>query len=372
MKPRFLLATAALACQPVLAAEKEATAPKKDAPSIEVVFVLDTTGSMGGLLDGAKRKIWAIVNDLAKGKPTPKIKMGLVAYRDRRDQYVTQVEPLSANLDAVYEKLLALRADGGGDGPEDVLGALDDAVTKGGWSKTPRTLRIMFLVGDAPPHTDYQDVPPYPKTVQKAVVQGIKINTIRCGGDAQTGEAWQRIAQLGEGKFFTIDQTGGVQAVETPFDRSIAELQARIDGSVLAYGAKASEARADMARGKAFMSAAPAAAMAARAEFKSKAGFSEEKDLLSAVDSGKVALDKVADETLPESLKGKSLKEKEAELAKTREERSELKSRMAELAKKREAYLAEQAAKSPAKKEGFDAKVSETLREQAGAIGIKY
>ena len=50
-------------------------AKKKEArPKVEVVFCLDTTGSMGGLIDAAKQKIWAISNQIASGKPTPRVK----------------------------------------------------------------------------------------------------------------------------------------------------------------------------------------------------------------------------------------------------------------------------------------------------------
>src|SRR5262245_6521271 len=64
--------------------------PAPPKPRIEVAFVLDTTGSMAGLIDGAKRKIWQIANQLADGKPAPDIQMALIAYRDRGDYYVTR------------------------------------------------------------------------------------------------------------------------------------------------------------------------------------------------------------------------------------------------------------------------------------------
>src|SRR5215207_7540709 len=70
-------------------------------PKVEVVFCLDTTGSMGGLLEGAKAKIWSICNQIAGARPTPDLKVGLVAYRDRGDDYVTKVHDLSDDLDAV-------------------------------------------------------------------------------------------------------------------------------------------------------------------------------------------------------------------------------------------------------------------------------
>ena len=62
------------------------TSPAKARPQIEVTFVLDTTGSMSNLIEGAKRKIWSIANQMASGQPTPEIRMGLVAYRDRGDE----------------------------------------------------------------------------------------------------------------------------------------------------------------------------------------------------------------------------------------------------------------------------------------------
>ncbi|MGA2640709.1 MAG: VWA domain-containing protein, partial [Spirochaetia bacterium] len=59
-------------------------------PRVEVAFVLDSTGSMGGLIEGAKQKIWSIANGIIAQKPTPEVRIGLVTYRDRGDEYVTK------------------------------------------------------------------------------------------------------------------------------------------------------------------------------------------------------------------------------------------------------------------------------------------
>src|SRR6478672_8207269 len=117
--PAALLAAAALAL-PAVSAPKPATTKAR----VEVVFCLDTTGSMGGLIDGAKAKIWAICNQIAGGKPTPALKVGLVAFRDRGDEYVTKVFDLTDDLDAVYSDLKKFVAAGGGDVPESVNQAL--------------------------------------------------------------------------------------------------------------------------------------------------------------------------------------------------------------------------------------------------------
>ena len=59
-------------------------------PVVDVVFVLDTTGSMSGLIETAKEKIWSIASTMASAQPTPEIRIGLIGYRDKGDAYVTR------------------------------------------------------------------------------------------------------------------------------------------------------------------------------------------------------------------------------------------------------------------------------------------
>ena len=89
------------------AVRQPTTLPINDRPLVEVVFVLDTTGSMGGLIQAAKDKIWSIASSMAAAEPAPEIRIGLVGYRDRGDQYVTQLVDLSSDLDSVYAAGLA-------------------------------------------------------------------------------------------------------------------------------------------------------------------------------------------------------------------------------------------------------------------------
>src|SRR5207237_6484966 len=167
-RSRFLCRGGVLALAAVvLAGWAAADGPaKKPAtrPEVEVVFCLDTTGSMGGLISAAKQKIWAISNQIAAGQPTPRVKIGLVAFRDRGDAYVTKVFDLTDDLDAIHGHLMGFQAQGGGDFPESVNQALHESVTKISWSTDKRTLRMIFLVGDAPPHMDYADDVKYPDT----------------------------------------------------------------------------------------------------------------------------------------------------------------------------------------------------------------
>src|ERR1043165_4190238 len=165
--------------------EPSVKGPANAEKTLEMVFVLDTTGSMGGLIDGAKQRIWGIINEVMQTPAHPNVRVGLVAYRDHGDQYVTQILPVTNDLDKVYTTLMDFRADGGGDGPEDVRQALSDGVLKAGWSKpSADTAQVVFLVGDAPPHDDYAQEPDTLLTTAHAVKSGMTVNTIQCGADA--------------------------------------------------------------------------------------------------------------------------------------------------------------------------------------------
>jgi Mg-chelatase subunit ChlD len=357
-----------------LAAEDKAEA-RKPKPKIEVVFCLDTTGSMGGLIEGAKQKIWSISNQIAGGKPTPELKIGLVAYRDRGDAYITRITDLTDDLDAIHGKLREFQAQGGGDGPESVNQALDDAVNKIKWSNDKKTLRIIFLVGDAPPHMDYADDVKYQVTCKKACEKSIIINTIQCGGDGECQKHWKEICKLAEGSYAQIAQTGGVVAVATPFDKELAEINSELAKTTLVYGGRrmkeAGEAKREAAR------ALPAPAAADRAGFAAKDGKAAAYDLLDAVKSGKANLDKLKKDELPSEMQKMSPKEQKEYLDKLDKRRTELNKKALELDKKRGEYIKEELAKR-AKKEGkdgkdsFDNQVLESLRKQAKKHKIDY
>ena len=70
---------------------------------------------MGGLIEGAKRKIWSIATAIVDSNPEADIRMGLVAYRDIGDDYVTRKIELTADIQDLYANLLELKARGGGD-----------------------------------------------------------------------------------------------------------------------------------------------------------------------------------------------------------------------------------------------------------------
>ena len=112
---------------------------------------------------------------------------------------MTRVRDLSPDVDGLYGELQQLSAGGGGDGPESVNQALHEAVTHMSWTPGQDVYKVVFLVGDAPPHMDYQDDVPYAESVRRARSHGIVVNTVQCGSMTSTASVWQSIAVAGSG-----------------------------------------------------------------------------------------------------------------------------------------------------------------------------
>ena len=377
MKLHILTATI-LALLPLCAVAEEkspvAETVKKPAKQrIEVCFVLDTTGSMGGLIAGAKQKIWSMANDIISAKPTPEVRFALIAYRDRGDDYVTKITPLTDDLDAVYAELNTFKAAGGGDGPESVGRALDESVRKIEWTKDAGVLKIIYLVGDAPPHF-YKDEPDWKKVCTEAVKRDLIINTVQCGADAETTRVWKEIADRSEGAFAAIPQDGGVVAIVAPQDKELGALNTKVGRTMIGWGD--ARTRSFVAGKQATAEAAAPAAAAARLSYNAKSGktVQGEGELLDALAEKKVTLDKVKKDELPEELRKLSPEELKEHVAKMQTERAELQKRIAELSKERDAYMDAERKKlaKAGKGDGFDEQVSRSLRGQAKKKGIRY
>jgi len=337
-------------------------------PRVEVAFVLDTTGSMGGLIDGAKRRIWSIARRIGEGRPRPDLRIALVGYRDLGDEYVTRVHDLSGDMDEVYQNLSAFNADGGGDTPEHVSRALHDAVHRISWSQGAG-LRVIFLVGDAPPHVDYQDGFDYHRHVAEARQRGIVVETVLCGGDVQAAAVWQQIAALGQGHYAQIDGQGGMPVAVTPVDADLARLNGALAATVVAGGTVTQQA--GITRKLEARRAMPVAAAAEAAAYFADAGRLAEKDLvdLPAAEQKKEVESLQRAGAAPAAVKGKTADEAVAYLQAQKGRRAELQTRIQTLQKQREEYLR---AQPGARADAFDEKVVQNLREQAAQQGIKY
>ena len=331
-------------------------------PRVEVAFVLDTTGSMSGLIEGAKRKIWSIARQVGEGRPRPELRIALVGYRDVGDAYVTRIHPFTSDMDEVYQSLSAFRAEGGGDTPEHVSAALRDAVERLQWSSRGPVVKVVFLVGDAPPHTDYQDGADYRRHVAAARERGIVVDAIQCGADPRTAAVWQEIASAGLGHYARIDADGGMNAAVTPYDADLARLGAELSGTAVISGTADVRARAENTL--AARSAMPAAVAAEAAGYLAGAPVVAAADLVDRpLEEQRAALRKDA----APALSGKSEKEALADLAARKARRADLQAKIDALRKKRDAALAQ-----AGEKDAFDEKVVAKMKERGEKVGIAY
>jgi hypothetical protein len=238
------------------------------------------------------------------------------------------------------------------------------------WSDGPGVYRVIFLVGDAPPHMDYQDDVVFGTSAAVAARREIVINTIQCGALPDTTPVWQQIARLAQGQFASIDQDGAMLAVHTPQDERLAELNRLLAATVIPYGDAAEQAEVAAKRERALD--APPEAAASRLSYLAKRGGVANlgrKDLVDAAAAGEVDPGALAAEALPAPLRALPPEERRKLVAEKVGERKELQARIAELSAERDAYLRKQEAERPA--DGFDAKVREVVKKQAAAKGIR-
>lgn len=153
---------------------------------LDILFIFDTTGSMGEEIARLKKTLEIINLNIASLPAKPEVRFGMVLYRDRGDAYVTKVVQLTSDLNKFQKELNNVEAGGGGDGPEDLQSALDDAINKIKWNKDG--IRLGFIITDAESHLDYGQKFTYAHAAHEAKKMGIKFFSIGTGGLPLTGE----------------------------------------------------------------------------------------------------------------------------------------------------------------------------------------
>jgi hypothetical protein len=290
---------------------------------------------------------------------------------------VTKVVDLSTDLDSVYAALMDFEADGGGDTPESVNAALYDAVHNMSWSQDEQAYQVIFLVGDAPPHMDYNEVR-YPEIVASAIEKGIVVNTIQCGEISMTVAPWTQIASLSHGEFFQVDQAGGAVAFTTPYDEEIAVLSAKLDDTRLYYGTAEEKEKmhGKVAATDKLHEGASFASRARRGVFNAsvsgRVNLIGDNELVDAIASGSVDLDELEEDALPEALKPMARAEQKAYVVGLAEERADLQRQIQDLSQDRDGYLAKKVEEAGGMESSLDKKLYDAVKDQAGKAGLDY
>ncbi|MDB5296474.1 MAG: von Willebrand factor type domain protein [Phycisphaerales bacterium] len=345
--------------------------PADDKPRIAVVFCIDCSGSMGPVIDAAKQKVWAIVNQAAKAKPSPVLRIGLIGYGNGLGPFRTF--PLTDDLDTVYERLMTFKDEGWGD--EFVGLAVHRATTNMAWATGRQTLKVVYVVGNetalqGPANTSYT------RTTPVAAADGIVVNAVYCGNvdyEAAT-PTWREMARLGDGRYMEIAQTGGVRHVATPFDDELSKLSDGLNNTYVPFGAQGRGGADNQMAQDANAAGLGKAVAADRAAAKSAVQYRNARwDLVDAAKEKDFKLSTVTDEQLPAELRKLTLEQRRAYVDRKAKERESIQDKIKELAAKRDAFVRDELAKKGGTGDkALETAVRESLTEQARTKGFKF
>lgn len=181
--------------------------------AVDVMFVLDATGSMGDEIGQLRTTMIEVAQRLDALSVQPDIRFAMTVYRDEGDAFVTSTYDFTDDVTAFTDALAAVVADGGGDTPEALDEALAAALGEPAWREPATTVQLMFLVADAPPHTDRQVPTPYTQSIADAAARGITIHAIGASNtDDQAEVVFRQLAQATGGRFVFLAYSDGTTA----------------------------------------------------------------------------------------------------------------------------------------------------------------
>lgn len=356
-----------------------AAPPATKSQSVDVVLCLDTSGSMDGLIDSAKRRLWTVVNDLAKVEPTPSLRVALYSYGnntyDAARGWVRREVELTTDLDEVYKRINALRT--AAPGSEEYPARVSRyALNELKWSEEKDALRILFVCGNEPVGQDKEVS--LDSIAELAKSKGVIVNTIYCGASSHVDAAgWSAFATSCAGKYANIDQDKAKAEVviKTPFDEEIEKLGTKINETYLWYGAKGGAGRTNQLAQDANAKRTADSAAAERSVAKATGLYrNAECDLIDRMQTDKTFdIKKLKEEELPDELRKLKPDEREAYLQKKATDRAEIQKKVARLASQRALFIEESRAKQP-KSPGdraLDEALRSILRDQAKSKGLK-
>ncbi|MEB3327857.1 MAG: vWA domain-containing protein [Candidatus Sericytochromatia bacterium] len=186
----------------------EVVEPVVTGAPLDVAFVLDATGSMGGEIRRFQATMGSIAERIKMLPQAPRVRFALVSYRDQGEAYVTNVENFTAAIGEFQARLNEVSASGGGDKPEDMEAALRDTVNTLAWTPDG-AVRLSFVVADAAPHTDYAQSTPYTASMASAAAGGIKFYPIGASSLEKEGEyVMRQLAQWTMGQYLFVTRGG--------------------------------------------------------------------------------------------------------------------------------------------------------------------
>ncbi len=358
--------------QPVRVRE-ELPAPAAGTPRVQLAVLLDTSGSMSGMINQARTQLWAIVNEFltaTRDGERPQLEVALYHYGSPSlgaDQgFIKQLTHFTVDLDRLSQELFRLGTSGG----DEYCGwVIQSSLKELEWSQDPRDYKAIFIAGN---ESFGQGPVNYKEVCKLALERGIFVNTIHCSGGSDDG--WKKAAQLAESKALRIETNQVVVEIDTPFDDQIEKLGDDINKTYIAYGGE--KGRAAQARQVEMDNSSKSlgkANFSKRARTKGSSFYNNASwDLVDAQNQQQVELKDLKEEDLPEEMRAMSLEEREAYVAEKAKERAAIQKQIADLSVKRDQFVAEKRAELAGNDSTLGEQVRKTVRKQAVEAGFQF
>jgi hypothetical protein len=349
--------------------------PAVEKPLVQMAILLDTSGSMSGLIGQARVELWAIVNEFIFVKrcgAAPEVQVALYEYGKsslpQKGGYIRQIVQFTTDLDKVSEELFALKTNGG----DEYCGwVIQEATAKLEWSDSPDDLKVIFIAGNEPFTQGPVD---YLKSCKAAIAKNIVVNTIHCGSQsAGLSGKWKDGAVLADGKYLNIDQNKKTVHIAAPQDKEITELSIKLNDTYIAYGdlGRRNYARQNAQDRNALSLSLEASVQ--RSVAKSSANYRNGHwDLVDAYAKDSDKLKQLKQEQLPENMRKMSDKEKQEYVEGKAEERAKIQKRIQELNEQRKKYVNTEMKKQQKGSETLGSAVIQAVREQAKKKNFKF
>lgn len=343
---------------------------------IELAVCLDTSGSMDGLINSARQKLWTIVNDLAKAEPTPELRVALLSFgndsNSAENGWVQVETPFTEDLDTVSQMLFGLTTGGG---TELVGRVVQTSLEQLDWHPSNDALRMIFVAGNESAEQDEEVA--MRSICRQATERGIDVTSIYCAygkDDSEVLPGWRELGRLGGGEFAEIDQDSGSVVIATPYDADLIKLSADLNETYIPFGNAGAAGCSNQLAQDANAAGLNTASAASRAATKAGKLYScSSWDLVDAVRAGQVDLAEVAEEELPEDMREMTLAQRVAKVEEMQQSRSKLQKEIADLDQLRQAMLSKELARQATKSiGGFDLAIRNALRTRAQALGFRF
>lgn len=341
---------------------------------IDMVIVLDTSGSMSDLIDSARGRIWSIVLKLAEAEPTPALRIGLLTYGTpegalEEDGWIKKQIDLTGEIDDAYTKMMALGTEGG---DEFVGWALHKALRNMDWSQDKDALRLIYIAGNESAN-QAAEVHNFRDVAREAEGRDIVVNALYGGAPASgVAESWDKVPSGNGGEYFAIDMAAGTVQVATPFDTELERLNNQLNATLIPFGKDGTQKFKDVLANDAGANQLGWNTNSTRIAAKACVLWCNSSwDLVDACATAEFKLEDVAEEDLPEFLRPMSVEQRQTFVAAMKEAREAVHAKIAAVNASREAYIQKyRSLTAGTEQESLDEAIMSSLARQAKAKGF--